>query len=400
MGVVLFIPLGLVPVTVFLYLMLIFWLLAGGFRHRYQVLKDSPVVWSVLLLFVLTCIGAIHAQANPSDLHVALSKNTKLLFLPVALSLLDDRVWADRALRLFTASMLAVLALSLLSVVVTIPGIRTDAFPVGPNGQLVRDHVVFKDHIVQNLMMSLLALIAVLQAAAATRPLARLGWAAVALAAAVDILFLVFGRTGYLTLLAVMLLAIATLLPRRLRLPLGAALCAALLIGYLSVPLLQSRVDEAINALRTIGQENFSAAGQRLAFYQKTIGLILERPFSGWGTGSYTRQFCRVVNSPQWCALGGFHPHNQFLLYGVQLGVVGVLAYVWFLVAPWIQARDMSLPDRTLLLGLALILLISSLFNAPLFFANEANFFLIMLAVLLARGPMARRPEPGPGVTG
>lgn len=396
MGAVLFIPLGLVPVTVCLYLMLIFWLLAGGFRHRYQFIKDSPVVWAVLLLFALTCIGAIHAHANPVDLKVALSKNAKLLFLPIALSLLDDRRWADRALSLFTASMLLVLALSVLSVFISIPGIRSDAYPVGPNGQLVRDYVVFKDHIVQNLMMSLLTLVALVRAASSPAGMARRVWALVALVAAFDILFLVHGRTGYLTLLAIVLLVMGTWLPRRFRLPLGAGLCAALLLAYLSVPVLQHRVNEVVTAVRTIGQENFSAAGQRLEFYEKTIELIRERPLSGWGTGSYTRQFCRVVDSPQWCSLGGFHPHNQLLLYGVQLGVVGMLAYLWFLMTPWFEARAMAAQDRTLLRGLALILLISSLFNAPLFFANEANFFLMMLAVLLARGRVAHSTGPGP----
>ena len=58
MGAVLFLPLGLTPTLICLYACLLLWLLAGGFRARYQAIKDSPLAWATLVLVVLMLLGA------------------------------------------------------------------------------------------------------------------------------------------------------------------------------------------------------------------------------------------------------------------------------------------------------------------------------------------------------
>ena len=46
----------------------------------------------------------------------------------------------------------------------------------------------------------------------------------------------------------------------------------------------------------------------------------------GWGTGSYAMEYCRIAKSPEWCKLGAYNPHNQFLFFAAQFGLLGLVA--------------------------------------------------------------------------
>jgi O-antigen ligase len=390
MGAVLFLPLGLTPTLICLYACLLMWLLAGGFRARYQVIKDSPLAWATLVLVVLMLLGASYSDAPVADIRMALSKNFKLLLCLVALSLLDQRIWIERSLNLFTASMLLVLVLSLLSVWISIPGLRVDHVQSSDGQGTSRDYTVFKDHIIQNLMMTLLVLIAALRAIGAVRPRQRLFWSVVVFLAAFDVLFLVHGRTGHLTVIAVLMLVSLVNLTARFRLAALAIIAGLVVSAYAFMPDIRGRVDQAIMALQTIGEQDTSPVGQRFEFYRVTLELIRDRPWLGWGTGSYRTEFCRVVNSAQWCEFGGFHPHNQFLLYGMQIGVIGILAFAGYVCTPLFRSMRLPLRTRTLVWGMTLMLFIDALFNVPHFFANEAHFFILMLATVHAAARLAQ----------
>src|SRR5690606_7174709 len=105
------------------------------------------------------------------------------------------------------------------------------------------------------------------------------------------------------------------------------------------------------------------------------------------GTGSYSEEFCSRINSEKLCKIGGYHPHNQFLAFGVQLGMVGILAYVLFLASAVHHTRPLDTPQKVLGFGLIGALLVDSLLHGPLFLVGEAQFFILMLAVFLAAQP-------------
>jgi uncharacterized membrane protein len=69
----------------------------------------------------------------------------------------------------------------------------------------------------------------------------------------------------------------------------------------------------------------------------------------------------------------------------VQLGVLGMLAYLAFLITAVRQARHFSNPEKTLAFGVIGTLVIDSLLHAPFFLVGESQFFILMLAVVLAQ---------------
>jgi O-antigen ligase len=129
--------------------------------------------------------------------------------------------------------------------------------------------------------------------------------------------------------------------------------------------------------------KQLTSVGQRVEFFTKSLELIKEKPIFGWGTGSYAQQFCRVAISDEWCQAGKFHPHNQFMAIGVQLGLLGIGIFIYFLWSAIEIARKLDLSLKVLALGLIATLIVDSFLHAPLFLVGEAQFFIIMLGLLL-----------------
>ncbi|MBE0448165.1 MAG: O-antigen ligase family protein [Actinobacteria bacterium] len=114
---------------------------------------------------------------------------------------------------------------------------------------------------------------------------------------------------------------------------LGLALCvflvvllAALFSG--SFDLVSERVSSALNLT--------GSASERLVLWKSTLNLIRERPLLGWGVETFEDIFPLVETLALLKTHGvvsADRPHNQALYISFSMGIIGFLAYLWFLVA-------------------------------------------------------------------
>lgn len=374
-------PISTATTNVLMALTLLFWLAAGGHREQFEALKGNWVIRVTIALFALICIGSLYSTGPLKDIGFQIQKYARLLFIFPAMGLLLEEKWRERAMTAFIAAMGLTLALSLLSVILPLPFVK------GTAGGPSTNHYVFKDHIAQNLIMSFFALVMLAKGQAATHRGKRLAYFAVALLAAIDILFFVQGRTGYLSLALNVLVVVVFMVKGRQRwMWLAASVLAAILAFSLSSNL-KDRIELAVQEYKASDRKELSSVGQRVEFTKKSIELMKERPLFGFGTGSYPTEFCRVAESKEWCEAGKFHPHNQFLAFGVQLGITGMLAYLLLLVAMTTQAIRTQPPSSTIGLGLVATLLADSIAHAPLFLATEAQFFILLLSIGFVSSP-------------
>jgi O-antigen ligase len=144
----------------------------------------------------------------------------------------------------------------------------------------------------------------------------------------------------------------------------------------------------AIDEFRQQEKKELSSVGQRVEFTNKSLILIKESPVFGWGTGSYAKEFCRVAISPEWCKAGKFHPHNQFMAFGVQLGLLGIFLYGIFLWSAANLSRQFPRPEKVIGLALVASLIVDSFLHAPLFLITEAQFFILLLALTMSNNPL------------
>ncbi len=376
-------PISTAATNIFMGLTLIAWLLSGGFRTRWDTLRGNWFAYATVALFLMMCVGSLWSTGSREDIVFQLHKYAKLLLMLPAITLMQEEKWRQRGLAAFGLAMLITLTLSLASVVWPLPFVRGTAG--GPSD----NHFVFRDHIAQNLMMSFFALLMAVQSQFEKITARRAIWLALALLSAIDILFFVQGRTGYVSLAfnaAVFLLFLHT---RKVKI---FAVVIMLMIAIFAVQYsnnLKDRVTLAVTEYKEQDEKKLTSVGQRVEFFKKSMQLIQERPLLGFGTGAYRKEFCRVAETQEWCVAGGFHPHNQFLAFGVQLGIAGLLAYLAYLAICISQTLRLPADERTVGVGLVATLIADSIFHAPLFLIAEAAFFILLLPLFMAKKPLS-----------
>jgi O-antigen ligase len=370
-------PLGTAPTFLFMALTICFWIFSGEYTEKIKTLVSNKFSQSVFIFVLIFFLGVIYSNADYEEIIYQISKYTKLFFILVGLSLIKDRKWQKLGINIFCVAMLITLLLSLTSVIFPLNFIK------GTSGGASNNHFVFKDHIAQNLLMSYFVLVMLVKSQETPSIVNKYISIGIAFLAIIDIVFFVQGRTGYISLAANILIFLVYFSPsKKIGLNIAITVFASFLLFSFSKNF-TSRIELAATEFQNKDSKQLTSVGQRLEFFTKSLELIKEKPIWGWGTGSYAQQFCRVAISDEWCQAGKFHPHNQFMAIGVQLGLLGVGIFIYFLWSAIEIARKLDLSQKVLALGLIATLIVDSFLHAPLFLVSEAQFFIIMLGLLL-----------------
>ena len=279
------VPLGTGPSNVIGGCLFFTLLAAGGYREHWLRIRRHPFALASLVLFAVIFLGVSYSNAPFDEIRRALTKYARLLYAPIAIAVLCDGRWRRRALLAWMLSMLLTLVLSYVHAVWAFPLARaTREHEIG-------DHFIFKHHITQNVMMSVFAIAAFAQAwrlraqrlAGVTNvaPSVIWAWLVVAVAAAVNVLFFVLGRTGYLTLLVnlVVVALVAFVAAKDRRLMVVAATLMVIGVGAaVSSQSVHNRLQAAINEVESSQERGIATSmGQRLEYASKSIDLIKAR---------------------------------------------------------------------------------------------------------------------------
>ncbi len=139
--------------------------------------------------------------------------------------------------------------------------------------------------------------------------------------------------------------------------------------------------------------------GTRATIYPVVVEMIKEKPWMGYGVGSFPKQYLLaqgeyLLDNPG--APGEFHlnhPHNELLYWVVELGMFTVVPFILLLVG-WIYGMRKGVIDsKTLLLALPLVL--HSLVELP-FYHTTVHFLAFLLILFCAdktKGLSIRLPK-------
>lgn len=337
-----------------------------------------PAIWLLALSGVIL-IGTLYTSAPWSWVSVNLIKYAKFVYA-VALMLLFAQFpqWQERALWAFVTAMFFILISTWLNVWFVLPWSVTKT----PGWGL--SHHVVGDYITQNVMVSFLVVLALSWVRRPLRSLSSLFWLGVAVLGAVSITHLSSGRTGVLLLLAGLL---STMLVRwgSKKLWMGLPVLVLLVAGVMATSsVIRDRFVVAWAEFANRDVDVMTSIGHRAYNYRLVPKLMTESPIVGHGTGAYHTEICRFLDKPEWCTIFRWHPHNQFLFFGADHGLIGVLLYAALLVSLYRVAKSSAHPQAKLLLvALTSILVVDSMINTPLFSSRESHFFLFLMALLV-----------------
>ena len=364
-----FVPLSTSFMGLFGALILFFWLASGSADQLPRILRESPVAVISVLLILLFIAGIFYSPASWEEARDCFKKYRELFFIPAIMCLLakDQQGSAQWAVTSFFIGCIVVM---LTSYAMAAGFIASERY-----GYSVTYHIT------HSFFMAILAFWAGQKVMDARKY--RWLWIILLLAVTGNIVYIAPGRTGMITFLLLALLFLWQRLPWR-KLMFGLVVFVLLsALAAVSSKNIQTRLHDAYDDIQTYEQGvSRSSLGMRFDWWFNCLRLVKEKPLLGHGTGSFTQEHDRLIEGTETKATD--NPHNEYLFIAVQLGILGLLAFVGLFVAAWHSSLHLVSAKRRLVQGVILSMASGCLMNSFLFDSHQGHYFAFLTALLLA----------------
>lgn len=372
--------LSLLPITLFfpigigytgITLFLLAWLLGGHYGDKWQAIKDSPMFLPVMGLLVVTC-GAGLFLDRPVGFWKAFMHYQIYLFLLVFISVGAGR-WQQRALNVFFAG--AVLAATLFYL---------SRLQLLPKWTLFQNYIDYAGN--KSILLGILLGIAggwMLNEICAKRDHKLLRIVAFLYIAAA-LLFLAKTRTGSLIFVfgcALVVLRYMTFSWRSVLLLIGTV--AVIGVAWQTASGFRERLVGTAHDIKAfVDGGKISADGIRLEMYRLTSEIIEEHPIVGSGIGTWAVKYPEKAKGLESESMAT--PHNDYLLYTAEIGVIGVAALLWIWLTQLIVAVRIGGENGVRLFTIGVAIMFGGMVNAILRDALFGIAFMVLLAIPLA----------------
>lgn len=384
---------SLAKVGIFVFSLLYFFynLKNPHYRKSYFISNDIKNLWtpfSVLLIVVAFAISLLWTNADVSVVSLSFIKHTRLLEILVLLMLIHTEREARIAILFFAIGQVIYLLSSWLMVIgIHVPWQRFHDVNRGNN------YVVFSTYLDQSIIF---ATTAAVYWNLRNEKLWSIGIAGIlAIAALLNVLLLLSGRTAYFIAASILTLAVMWSIPRKFRLAsLGVLLVTPILFFgalYFSSTRFHEGTDRIVNDMQKYTTQGNveSSSGWRLHAWRRSIEAISEKPIMGYGIGSWTNTVKQLDGSAATAHFGqnpASNPHQEYLLWGVELGIGGIVLLLTFLVSLLHDALQFKTNIGRTLISVTTAMAIACLFNSALYDGLIGDYFCVVLGLVFALG--------------
>lgn len=403
-------PISLAATNLMFLWLLLCWLLglalSGGRAAAAAQLAQvwaNPIALPALALAAWISLAALWSPAEADAVQSAFQKYLKFLLLPVFAAMLANPLTRRRCWGAFFLAMGITLASSYLGVVVALPWSITQVPGLGV------DHSVFKNYIIQGVMMSLAiccALFCALRAAERQRSGLAAAWGLLGLLGAGSILFLSVGRTAYLAFFMATSVYLAFAFGSRWRLSAASLAGLGLLLGVAlaSSDQFQDRLQVAINEAKTSANspQQPTSIGARIEALRFAIPKALESPTSalfGHGTGAFALLAERHYQDGPLCPVICPHPHNQFVFFAFEQGLIGLGLFLFLVAVLLRHGVRQPPPRRALVFAFVAILIANGMTHSSFWLATESHFMVLFIALFMGAAQPRRTLKRDAGPT-
>lgn len=397
-------PIGFLSLAKFmLFVGSIWFLLSNSSRMASSTAITTHKPITAILIFTilgLFAASAVWTSGSQTEAVNSLSKYGKLLIIPIFCVLIKNRQEALLALASFAAGQLF-LVVSAWMLFIKLP------VPWALSQYALSHNVVFSSYLDEGLMSSVLAAVCWHLRALVPGKYGRYCAVAVCLLALGNVFFLLQGRSAHVVTILLLTLAIMWQLPRKYRLAVVVLPFLLVIALYLSSTKVQSRIDSLKKEVQTFSfkqgadVDSTNSSGIRLHFWHRALQSIAEHPFAGSGAGSWSNEFNRLerMGNPAHGDIQPLgNPHQEYLLWGVQLGVPGILLLLTLMISIFKDTLTMATQTARAAQSALLALAVACLFNSSIYDAQIGDFFCVVLGLLLTLGlhPQASLPATPP----
>jgi len=366
-------------------------------RRRLLPALRQPVVIGLLPLAAAIAVATLHGPAQWSDALLSLFAWRRMLLLPLAAALFFDAASKRLAVDVLVATCLA-------GTLVSFTTFATDVWIT----ERLDPGIVFHDYAVQGAAFSLAAIVCV---AALIRPADfagdrllgnRVAVTGILVLLVIDVVFILWGRTGAFAIVLMSGVAVAFLLEgtwrRRALSGLAVLACGGALL--LTSPHVRSRVADGMHEVATANRaEQGTRFGTRLVYWRNTARMIADHPLLGVGTGGFQAAYAPYVRGVAgWQGNETGDPHNQYLKFQAEQGILGLAAFLFFIY--WTLRCPAPQPWRALaaaaLIGWCATSLASSEFSTH----NQGRMIFFWLGAMLGGDWRALRAADATAASG
>lgn len=353
----------------------------SGQKTQRTFFPTMTVIW-ILLSILAMAVSIAWSSAPSTDTYSSLAKYGKLLLIALLPLLIRSRQEGLLALTVFV-TVQAFLLLSSWMLFLHLPT------PWATSSMARTQYAVFSSYLDQGIMSAVLAAVCW-----HLRPLLSHQWqqntaVLIAVSAVVNVLFVLAGRSGHLVAIALLSMAIMWALPKKYRL-LVILLPFLIALGVYSGSVkVHERANLMISEASAFGNDTNRATstGIRLGFWSDAMHIIKEHPWGGTGAGSWSTQYNqleRARNAKHVDIAGNGNPHQEYLLWGVQLGIPGLLLFCTLIAAMFRDSFKLERPFKRTSQSVIVAFAVACMFNSSLYDALIGDFFCVLLGLLFA----------------
>ena len=218
-------------------------------------------------------------------------------------------------------------------------------------------------------------------------------------AALLNVFFLLEGRTGHVVGVVVFSLIVMWSVPKPYRyIAFGITSVLLSLVLYAYSLAFNTRLSGVVTESQQYAQKSDiqTSAGWRLNAWHRSLEAIQEKPLLGHGIGSWALTVKRFEGEKGTSVFGesnSSNPHQEYLLWSVELGVVGLLLFLLLLFSIAKDALLYTTPIQRSIFSVAAVLAVACLFNSVLYDDLIGDYFCVTLGLLMAYGIQTRNAE-------
>ncbi len=366
-------PFSAALMSVFCILMLIFWLASGQAIYLFTTVISKPVGLSLALFVLMLVIGTTYSIADWKTSVNTLWSWRKLIYIFILLGIFNSLYWKQRFVTFFLIGMSLALFLSYLAWFEFIPSKRG----LG---------ILATNYTVQSMTFVVATICCIIGLKDQLSMKYKCIYAILIVLFVINILYISESRTGYISLVAGSFVAALYVFGKNKALYIILAIIALIAVVAFSSQNLQDRVKKGIAEIQSYETSpELTSIGVRAFFAENTIEMIKKKPLLGYGTGAFETAYIKQISDKYtgWRAKPTTDPHNQYLYVWAENGILGLIAFLAFII---VVVRQGLRGDKYGAIGASVLCawVISGLFNSTFKTFIEGHLLSLFLGVMLA----------------
>jgi O-antigen ligase len=388
LGVLMGLALSTAVANIALVFFLLFALLSNKWKDYFSLLARDPLSQYAVGIFTILLLSVGWSDAGSGIALQWVSKYKKLLLIPLAMPFFQT----NEHKRLFINGIYLSLMIALL--------ISYYQYFVGGRERGCIDlGCLIHGHITLSMQICLLFILSIGSALSSRNLIGSIVFYSIAVMSALNVALVLQSRTGQLMLIALLVFLPFILIERHAagmqRKRLLALMFSVLVVGLLTAGIFhkkESRLVESIQKITEQKVDSFKSTDTavsvdvRFEFYRKTLTLIADKPLLGWGAGGQELELKRLSEQgvTDYERIVFANPHNEYLTWAVQTGLLGLACFLFWLFTVWRHAFKIEDPaHKLIMLGWLLIFTLGNFLNSFLLDFSEGYMTVLLIAVLM-----------------